>query len=108
MSQNPVVTMTMESGNSVKIELYPEIAPISVKNFLSLIEKKFYDNVIFHRVIDRFMIQTGGYYIENNTLIDKADCVFSNRFAALLFKISIALSESLYGFRVSAIVQVLF
>ena len=71
---NPIVTIVLKDGRKIDCELYPEIAPISVKNFLSLVEKKFYDGVIFHRVIDRFMIQTGGYYIENNTLIDKAEC----------------------------------
>ena len=71
---NPKVTIVLEDGREINCELYPEIAPISVKNFLSLVEKNFYDGVIFHRVIDRFMIQTGGYYIENNTLLDKLGC----------------------------------
>lgn len=59
MSQNPVVTMTMESGNSVKIELYPEIAPNTVNNFIFLINNGFYTNLTFHRVISGFMIQGG-------------------------------------------------
>ena len=56
---NPIVTFTMESGDVIKAELYPEIAPISVNNFISLIKKGFYDGLIFHRVIAGFMIQGG-------------------------------------------------
>ena len=59
MAQNPVVTITMENGDVMKAELYPEIAPISVNNFISLIKKGFYDGLIFHRVINGFMIQGG-------------------------------------------------
>ena len=59
MAQNPVVTFTMENGGVIKAELYPEIAPISVHNFISLIQNNFYDGLIFHRVIKGFMIQGG-------------------------------------------------
>ena len=59
MSQNPIVTFTMENGDVIKAELYPDIAPISVNNFISLIKKNFYDGLIFHRVIKGFMIQGG-------------------------------------------------
>ena len=59
MAQNPIVTITMENGDVMKAELYPEIAPESVNNFISLINKKFYDGIIFHRVIKGFMIQGG-------------------------------------------------
>ncbi|MBQ7774636.1 MAG: peptidylprolyl isomerase [Lachnospiraceae bacterium] len=59
MAQNPIVTITMESGDVMKLELYPEIAPQSVNNFISLINKNFYDGLIFHRVIRGFMIQGG-------------------------------------------------
>lgn len=59
MAQNPVVTFTMENGDIIKAELYPDIAPISVNNFISLINKNFYDGLIFHRVIRGFMIQGG-------------------------------------------------
>ena len=57
--QNPVVTITMADGSVIKAELYPEIAPNTVNNFISLINKKFYDGVIFHRAIPGFMIQGG-------------------------------------------------
>lgn len=66
MAQNPVITITMENGNVIKAELYPEIAPISVNNFISLINKNFYDGLIFHRVIKGFMIQ-GGDPVGNGT-----------------------------------------
>ena len=59
MAQNPIVTFTMENGDVIKAELYPEAAPISVNNFISLIQKNFYDGLIFHRVIKGFMIQGG-------------------------------------------------
>lgn len=57
--QNPVVKIEMENGDIIKAELYPDIAPISVNNFISLINKHFYDGLIFHRVIPGFMIQGG-------------------------------------------------
>lgn len=59
MSQNPIVTIEMQSGKTIKIELYPEIAPNTVRNFISLINNNFYDGLIFHRVIPGFMIQGG-------------------------------------------------
>lgn len=58
MAQNPIVTFETTAG-TIKAELYPEIAPNSVNNFISLIQKEFYDGVIFHRVISGFMIQGG-------------------------------------------------
>ena len=57
--QNPVVTMTMESGQQIKMEIYPEIAPNTVDNFISLINQGFYNGLNFHRVIPGFMIQGG-------------------------------------------------
>ena len=51
MAQNPIVTIEMENGDIIKAELYPEIAPNTVNNFISLVNKGFYDGVIFHRVI---------------------------------------------------------
>ena len=56
---NPIVTFEMESGSVIKAELYPEIAPNTVNNFISLIKKGFYNGVIFHRVISGFMLQGG-------------------------------------------------
>lgn len=56
---NPIVTITMENGDVMKAELYPEIAPNTVNNFISLVSKGFYDGLIFHRVIPGFMIQGG-------------------------------------------------
>ena len=73
VQQNPIVTMKIKDGGEVKIELYPKIAPSSVENFISLINKGFYDGLIFHRVMPNFMAQGGdpsgdgtggpGYYI---------------------------------------------
>lgn len=59
MAQNPIVTITMENGDVMKAELYPEVAPNTVNNFISLIKKGYYDGLIFHRVINGFMIQGG-------------------------------------------------
>lgn len=63
---NPVVTFTFESGKEIKAELYPDIAPNTVKNFISLINKGFYNGLKFHRVINGFMIQ-GGDPVGNGT-----------------------------------------
>ena len=57
--QNPIVTIEMENGDTMKAELYPEIAPNTVNNFISLVNKEYYDGLIFHRVIKGFMIQGG-------------------------------------------------
>lgn len=59
MAQNPIVTIEMSNGDNMKAELYPAIAPNSVNNFISLINKGFYNGLIFHRVIKGFMIQGG-------------------------------------------------
>ena len=81
--KNPIVTITMEDGSIMKAELYPDIAPESVNNFISLIKKHFYDGVIFHRVIQNFMIQGGdpegtgcggpGYCINGEFLFNGVD-----------------------------------
>ena len=59
--QNPIVTFTMENGDTMKAELYPEVAPNTVNNFISLVKKGFYDGLIFHRITkilvnDRFLM----------------------------------------------------
>lgn len=59
MSKNPIVTFTLADGKTFKAELYPEIAPNTVNNFLHLVKKGFYNGTIFHRVISGFMIQGG-------------------------------------------------
>ena len=56
---NPLVTFEMENGDTFRAELYPEVAPNTVNNFISLVKKGFYDGLIFHRVIPGFMIQGG-------------------------------------------------
>ena len=56
---NPIVTITMDNGDVMKAEIYPEVAPNTVNNFISLVKKGFYDGLIFHRVINGFMIQGG-------------------------------------------------
>lgn len=59
MAQNPIVTIEMEDGGIMKAELYPDIAPNTVNNYISLVKKGYYDGLIFHRVIPGFMIQGG-------------------------------------------------
>lgn len=59
MAQNPVVTITMRNGGVIRAELYPEIAPNTVNNFISLVKKGFYNGLTFHRVIRGFMLQGG-------------------------------------------------
>lgn len=59
MASNPVVTIKMDTQKIIKVELYPDVAPNTVNNFVSLVKKGFYNGLIFHRVIDGFMIQGG-------------------------------------------------
>ncbi len=80
MSQNPIVSFTIDGLGQIRAELYPDIAPQSVANFVHLIQKKFYDGLIFHRVIPGFMIQGGcpqgvgtggpGYHIKGEFAIN--------------------------------------
>lgn len=58
-TKNPIVTFEMENGKQIRVELYPDVAPNTVKNFISLVNKGFYNGLIFHRVIRGFMIQGG-------------------------------------------------
>ena len=60
MAQNPIITFEMENGDIMKAELYPQVAPNTVNNFISLVNKGFYDGLIFHRVINGFMIDPEG------------------------------------------------
>ena len=64
--KNPEITITMENGDVIRAELYPEIAPNTVKNFISLANKGFYDGLTFHRIMDGFMVQ-GGDPLGNGT-----------------------------------------
>lgn len=59
MAQNPIITIEMENGDLIRAELYPEIAPNTVNNFISLVKQGYYNGLIFHRVINGFMIQGG-------------------------------------------------
>ena len=65
------IRIILKDERKIDLELYEDIAPITVKNFMNLVEKKFFDGVIFHRVIENFMIQTGGYFLDGFHLIDK-------------------------------------
>ena len=67
------VKIILSNNKEINLELYPEVAPLSVGNFLKLVDSKFYDGAIFHRIIENFMIQTGGYYVEGNTLLNKEE-----------------------------------
>jgi peptidyl-prolyl cis-trans isomerase B (cyclophilin B) len=81
MAEKPIVTIEMENGGIIKAELYPEKAPNTVNNFISLINHNFYDGLIFHRVIEGFMIQGGcpdgtgmggpGYSIKGEFIINR-------------------------------------
>ena len=71
--ENPIIVITLEDGRKITLELYPEVAPITVANFLKLVDQKFFDGVCFHRVIPNFMIQTGGYFLDGNTLSEKEE-----------------------------------
>ena len=71
---NPIVTIEMENGDIMKAELYPEVAPNTVNNFVSLVKKGYYDGLNFHRVINGFMIQ-GGAYAAFGKIIEGMDIV---------------------------------
>ena len=71
--KNPIIVITLEDDRQIKLELYPEVAPITVANFLKLVDEKYFDGVCFHRVIYNFMIQTGGYYLDGYTLSEKEE-----------------------------------
>lgn len=62
------VRITLEDGKKMDVLLYQEVAPISVENFLKLVDAKYYDGIVFHRIINDFMAQAGGYLVEGNSL----------------------------------------
>ena len=68
---NPRVKITLEDNREITIELFKNQAPLTVDNFLKLVEAKYYDGVCFHRIIENFMIQTGGYYVSENSIHEK-------------------------------------
>ena len=65
------IKIYVSNQKEINAELYPSVAPKTVENFIKLIKENYYNGVIFHRVIKNFMIQTGGYYIENKSLGEK-------------------------------------
>ncbi|MDD3171376.1 MAG: peptidylprolyl isomerase [Bacilli bacterium] len=73
IDEESMVRITLEDGRKIDVELYAEIAPVSVANFLKLVKEEYYDGVCFHRIIKDFMIQAGGYYLEGNQLNVKDD-----------------------------------
>jgi hypothetical protein len=86
-NQNPVVTFTMENGDIMKAELYPEVAPNTVNNFISLVKKGFYDGLIFHRIIAGFMIQGGDqigiYFLEKKTSQRPSNVIYNRSGSAI-------------------------
>lgn len=69
--KDPFVEFELSNGDSIRVELYPSVAPISVRNFLRYVEEGFYDGVVFHRIISCFMIQSGGFAEEDDKIILK-------------------------------------
>ncbi len=67
------VCLQLSNDKKINLDLLPEYAPLSCKNFAELVKSGFYDGVVFHRIIDGFMVQTGGYYIDGNVLKEKED-----------------------------------
>lgn len=72
---NPKVKIILEDSREIQVELYPDVAPLSVGNFLDHVDNKMYDGVIFHRVIPNFMIQTGAYFINEEYALDKREAL---------------------------------
>lgn len=81
--KNPIVTMKIKNYGTVKIELYPDVAPNTVKNFISLINERYYDGLTFHRIIDRFMIQGGD---KSGTGAGETDFTIPGEFSANKYK----------------------
>ena len=101
MAQNPVVTITMKNGDVIKAELYPEIAPNTVNNFISLIKSGFYNGLTFHRIMEGFMMQGGdpqgnGYGGSPNTIYGEfSENGFNNPISHQRGVISMARSTSM-------------
>lgn len=70
----PVVRMTLENDMTMDIELFDDVAPISVNNFLKLVDDKFYEGIVFHRIIADFMAQAGGYLVNGNNIDYAKEC----------------------------------
>lgn len=70
----PVVRMTLENNKWMDIELFDDVAPISVKNFLKLVDEGFYTDIVFHRIIADFMSQAGGYVVNDNNIDYAKEC----------------------------------
>ena len=87
---NPIVTIEMENGDIMKAELYPEVAPNTVNNFVSLVKKGYYDGLIFHRVINGFMIQGG---CPDGTGMGGPGYTIKGEFAQIGFANNLALTE---------------
>lgn len=68
-----MIRITLDNDKYMDLELYERIAPITVKNFLKLVEEKYFDGVIFHRIIKDFMVQAGGYYVTDNKIYEKEE-----------------------------------
>ena len=81
------IEIEMENGGIIKAELYPDVAPITVENFVSLIERNFFDGLIFHRVIPGFMIQGGGFTADGHTrgVLSMARTMFPNSASSQFF-----------------------
>lgn len=68
-----MIRITLDTKETIDIMLYEKVAPITVKNFLKLVEQKYFDGVIFHRIIRDFMVQAGGYKLDGNSIIEAGD-----------------------------------
>ena len=67
------ICIELMNGKKMNLQLYPDVAPITVKNFLDLVDNKFFDGLVFHRVIKDFMCQGGGYFIKDHQFIDRRE-----------------------------------
>lgn len=98
--KNPIVTMEMKNGDVIKLELYPDVAPNTVNNFISLVNKGFYNGLTFHRIIKGFMIQ-GGDPDGNGT--GGPDYTIPVSFLQMVLKIASTMSRALSQWRAHSI-----